>query len=192
MCGWCGLESASRRFSRSGRFQEPLLVFSLYEWRFSMISTQKIILARHGESTSTLDNPQRPLAITGRQHAEQMATWLDGCGYGVEEIVHSSKLRARQTAKIFGSRLGLHAAHVREISGLNPHDDPSPVADTVQVERRSVMIVSHLPFLNRAASLLLVGDPDRLQFQISDAGTVILAKVSGGWRIEAVVGHGMI
>ena len=157
-----------------------------------MISAQKIILARHGESTSTIENPERPLAITGRQHAEQMASWVNGCGYGADEIVHSSKLRARQTAKIFGSRLGLHAAHVREMSGLNPHDDPAPVAETVQVERRSIMVVSHLPFLNRLVSLLSAGDPDRLQFQFSDAGVVILAKVSGGWRIEAVVGHEMV
>jgi len=157
-----------------------------------MISIQKIILARHGESTSTLENSERPLAITGRQHAEQMATWLDQCGYSVEEIVHSSKLRARQTAKIFGSRLSLHAAHVREMEGLNPHDDPAPAAETVEADRRSIMIVSHLPFLNRLSSLMLAGDPERLQFQFSDAGTVILARVSGGWRIEAVVGHGMV
>ena len=91
-----------------------------------MTSASKIILVRHGQSTSTVENPERPLAISGRQHAEQMASWLDGCGYEVEEIVHSSKLRARQTAKIFGSRLGLHAAQVREMAGLKPHDDPAP------------------------------------------------------------------
>ncbi len=157
-----------------------------------MTSAQKIILVRHGESTSTLENPQRPLAITGRQHAEQMASWLVGCGYEVEEVVHSSKLRARQTAKIFGSRLGLHASHVREVPGLKPNDEPATAAETVEVDRRSIMIVSHLPFLNRLASLVLVGDPERLQFQFSDAGAVILARVSGGWRIEAVVGHEML
>ena len=54
------------------------------------------------------------------------------------------------------------------------------------------MVVSHLPFLNRLVSLLSAGDPDLLQFQFSDAGVVILAKVSGGWRIEAVVGHEMV
>lgn len=157
-----------------------------------MIATRKIILARHGESTSTVDNPERPLAITGRQHAEQMASWLDGCGYCVEEILHSSKLRARQTAKIFGSRLGLHAAHVREMAGLKPHDDPAQAAEAIESDRRSILIVSHLPFLNRLASLLLVGDPNRLQFQFSDAGTLILARVRDGWRIEAVVGHHMV
>jgi phosphohistidine phosphatase len=157
-----------------------------------MTSRQKLVLVRHGESTSTLENPERPLAISGRQHAEHAASWLHGCGYEVEEVVHSSKLRARQTAKIFGSRLGLHAAHVREKSGLKPHDDPAPLTETIEIDRRSIMIVSHLPFLNRLASLMLTGDPERLQFQFSDAGVVVLARVSSGWRIEAVVGHEMV
>lgn len=152
----------------------------------------KVILVRHGESTSTVDNPERPLAITGRQHAEQMASWLHGCGYEVEKIVHSSKLRARQTAKIFGNRLGIHAAHVREIGGVKPHDAPEPIAELLEAERQPLLIVSHLPFLNRLASLMLTSDPHRLQFQFSDAGALILTRVSGGWRIEAVVGHQMI
>lgn len=157
-----------------------------------MTSKQKVVLVRHGQSTSTIENPERPLAIAGRQHAEHVASWLEGRGYEVEEIVHSSKLRARQTAKIFGSRLGIHAAHVRKMAGLKPHDDPVLAAEKVEADRRSMMIVSHLPYLNRLASFLLIGDPDRLQFQYSDAGVVILSRVSGGWRIEAVVGHEMV
>jgi len=157
-----------------------------------MNSRLKVLLARHGESTSTMENPQRPLAITGRQHAEQMASWLHGCGYDVEKVLHSSKLRARQTAKIFGCRMGIHAAHVREIDGINPHDAPEPIADLIDLESGSLLMVSHLPFLNRLASFMLTGDPHRLQFQFSDAGALVLAKVSGGWRIEAVVGHQMI
>ncbi len=157
-----------------------------------MASSSKVILVRHGQSTSTLENPERPLAISGRQHAEQMASWLAGCGYEVEEIVHSCLLRARQTAKIFGARLGMHAALVRELTGLTPNDDPGPIALSLETDRRSIMIVSHLPFLNHLASLMLVGDPERIQLQFSDAGVVILARVNGGWRIEAVVGHQMI
>lgn len=157
-----------------------------------MTSEPKVLLVRHGQSTSTMENPQRPLAIPGRQHAEHVASWLDECGYSVEEILHSSKLRARQTAKIFGARLGVHAGHVREVSGLKPNDDPAPMAETLETDRRSIMVVSHLPLLNRLASLLLAGDPDLLQFQFSDAGVVILSGVASGWRIEGVVGHQMI
>ncbi len=157
-----------------------------------MASALKLVLVRHGESTSTVENPERPLAITGRQHAEQMASWLHRCGYEVDKVVHSSKTRARQTAKIFGYRLGVHSARVREMEGLNPHDDPQPVVELLEAERRSLMVVSHLPFLNLLASLMLDGDRYRLQFQFSDAGALILARVSNGWRIEAVVAHQMV
>ena len=157
-----------------------------------MTNGQRVLLVRHGEATSTINNSERPLTIAGRQHAECVASWLERSGHNIEEVLHSKKLRARQTAKIFGCRFGVHAAHVREMAGLNPNDDPAPVAETLEVDRRSIIIVSHLPFLNCLASLLLVGDPERLQFQFSDAGAVILARVSGGLRIEAVVGHEMV
>jgi phosphohistidine phosphatase len=152
----------------------------------------KVILVRHGEATSTTENPERPLTITGRRHAENAASWLQRCGYEVEEISHSNKLRARQTAKIFGNRLGVHAARVQQAAGLNPHDDPASMADLIVADRRSVMLVGHLPFLGRLASLLLVGNPDRLNIRFSDAGVVVLGVAGGGWQIEAVAGHEML
>jgi phosphohistidine phosphatase len=157
-----------------------------------MIAGWRVFLVRHGEATSTTDNSERPLTITGRQHAECVASWLDECGHEVEEILHSEKLRARQTAKIFGNRLGVHAARVHQSAGLKPHDDPSSVAQTLEVDRRSVMLVGHLPFLNRLASTLLVGEPDRLNTRFTEAGVVVLRKVSGGWQIEAVASHEML
>ena len=76
-----------------------------------------------------------------------------------------------------GSRLGVHAGHVRQVPGLKPNDDPAPMAEMVEDEQRSIMIVSHLPMLNRLASLILVGDPDRLQFQFSEVTKILLAVV---------------
>jgi phosphohistidine phosphatase len=149
----------------------------------------KLILVRHGEATSTSENPERPLTITGRRHAESVATWLESCGHTVDEVFHSEKLRARQTAKIFGNRLGVHAAKVRQRPGLKPHDDPGAVAGELAADGRSVMVVGHLPFLNRLASTLLVNDADRLRFRFVDAGAVVLASRCGGWEIEAVAGH---
>lgn len=149
----------------------------------------RLILARHGEATSTVDNPERPLTIVGRRHAEKVAAWLGDHGFRVERIAHSGKLRARQTAKVFGSRLGIHAANVREAAGLEPYADPVPVAAELEVDERPLMIVGHLPFLNRLASQLLAGDPDRIQFKFVDAGVVVLSRNRGMWQIDAVVGH---
>jgi phosphohistidine phosphatase len=157
-----------------------------------MTAASKLILVRHGEATSTAENPERPLTDVGRQHAERVASWLKRCGHGVDEIRHSDKLRALETAKIFGNRLEVPPAKVRRSPGLKPHDDPAPLAVELEVEERPLMIVGHLPFLNRLASVLLVGDPDKLQFRFADAGAVVLAACCGGWQVEAVAAHDMV
>ena len=149
----------------------------------------KVILARHGEATSTMDNPERPLTITGRRHAEEAASRLERSGYGVEEIRHSDKLRARQTAKIFGNRLGVPPSRVRQSQGLRSLDDPANVAVEVEASERSVMLVGHLPFLTRFVSLLLTGDTDKLSFRFTDAGVVVLGRARGAWQVESVSGH---
>jgi phosphohistidine phosphatase len=157
-----------------------------------MTNDWTVVLVRHAEAVSTCDNPQRPLSIAGRQHAERMATWLREMRYRSEEVVHSDKLRARQTAKILGQRLDIHPAKVHEIAGLGPGDDPLTMADGLEAERRSVMVVGHLPYMARLASTLLVGEPDRLQIRFFDAGTVVLSRGAGGWQLEAVVSHEMV
>ena len=151
-----------------------------------------VILVRHGEAVSTSEHPQRPLSITGRQHAERMASWFADAGYRVEEVVHSDKLRARQTAKILGRRLDVPPAKVHQLAGLEPADDPLPMADSLEAERRPLMVVGHLPYLARLASLLLVGEPDRLQIRFLDAGAVVLSRGPGGWQLEAAVSHEMV
>jgi phosphohistidine phosphatase len=152
----------------------------------------KVVLVRHGEATSTSENPERPLTIDGRRHAEQIATWLEEHEIELDEILHSSKLRSRQTAKIFGNRLGVPPPRVHQVPGLNPHDDPRTMADQIEAARSSVMVVGHLPHLNRLASALLIGDAGSLQFRFVDAGAVILGQGRGGWQIEAVIGHDVV
>ncbi len=152
----------------------------------------KVVLVRHGEATSTTDNPERPLTITGRQHAERIATWLEAHDVEPDEILHSTKLRARQTAKILGHRLGVPPSRVFEVADLGPHDEPQSVVDRLEAGQRSVMVVGHLPHLNRLASALLVGGAASIQFRFVDAGAVVLARVWDGWRIDAVIGHDLV
>lgn len=149
----------------------------------------KVILARHGEATSTMENAERPLTITGRRQTEEAASRLERSGYRIEEIRHSDKLRARQTAKIFGNRLGVPRPRVRPRPGLRPLDDPVNAAVEVEAEGRSLMFVGHLPFLTRFASLLLTGDPNKLSFRFTEAGVVVLGRARGAWQVESVSGH---
>ncbi len=45
------------------------------------------------------------------------------------------------------------------------------------------MIVSHLPFLSRLASHLLVGDADREIIILETGGMARLAEAEKGWRL---------
>ncbi|MCU0302785.1 MAG: phosphohistidine phosphatase SixA [Thermoanaerobaculales bacterium] len=153
-----------------------------------MTTATTVILARHGEAASTIDNPERPLTIVGRQQAERIAGWLAARGFPVDEIGHSSKARARQTAKILGRRLGLPPSRVRERPGLTPDADPAPLVVELEADDRSLALVGHLPLLARLASTMLVGDPDRLDLRFDEAGVVVLSRCRGGWRIDALAG----
>ena len=146
-------------------------------------------LARHGEPTSEAENPQRPLSARGRAEVRRVGAAAARLGLRPIEIRHSGKCRAAQTAEIFAEALGLREAVVAA-SGLAPNDDVWPVAAALAATSQSVMLVGHLPFLSRLASLLLVGDPDRPLVQFPMGGIVCLAReapVSGGTPVWNLV-----
>jgi len=150
-------------------------------------ATPLLVLIRHGEAVSELDDPARPLSAVGRGRALATATWLAGLAPGLHEVRHSGKLRARQTAEIVAGELGLAAEGVRAVAGLAPHDDVESLAEALEAERPRVALVGHLPHLARLASRLLTGDPARLGLVVPDAAAVVLARGAGGWHLLALV-----
>jgi phosphohistidine phosphatase SixA len=71
-------------------------------------------------------------------------------------IWHSGKLRSRQTAEAF-----LHAcapfAEFKMIRGLRPDDPPEWLRDELNAESRDVLLVGHMPHIERLAGLLSGG-----------------------------------
>jgi phosphohistidine phosphatase len=146
-----------------------------------------VLLVRHGDAKSTEEDPIRPLSVTGRQQAERMASWLCRLDPEIEEIRHSAKARARETAEILANRMGLSPARMRKVPALTPNGDVEQVARDLEGADRSIMLVGHLPFMARLASRLATGDPDRLGFAFAKAGVVVLARVAGDWQLVAVL-----
>jgi phosphohistidine phosphatase len=143
----------------------------------------EVYLVRHGEPTGEAENPQRPLSARGRETVRRVSAAAARLGLRPAEIRHSGKCRAAQTAEIFAEALGLRAALVAA-SGLAPNDDIEPVAAALAAMTQPVMLVGHLPFLSRLASLLLVGDPERPLVQFPMGGIVCLAHdASGTWSL---------
>lgn len=140
---------------------------------------RQLFLVRHGEATSKDEDPERPLTSTGRSEVASVADWAASIGIRIDEIRHSGKFRAQQTAEIFAERLA--AAPPQVASGLAPNDDVVPIGEALQHGRGNVMLVGHLPFLSRLAALLLAGDAERNVVSL-DAGALIgLCHTEDGW-----------
>ncbi|HUE14440.1 MAG TPA: phosphohistidine phosphatase SixA [Planctomycetaceae bacterium] len=145
-----------------------------------------LYLVRHGEAVSKDEDPARPLTQAGWLAVERIAGWAAGADIRLDEIVHSGKLRAEQTAEILADYLmPAKGSNVRR--GLGPDDDVRPFADSLAAADRTLMIVGHLPFLGRLLSQLVVGDADRPVVQFEVAGLVGLQFRDGQWTITCVV-----
>jgi len=148
----------------------------------------RLYLVQHGEAKPESEDPARPLTEQGRQEAERVARFVVQRGVRVVRIVHSGKLRARQTAEAWSQLLP--DARVEEQEGLDPNDDPARWADRLrEVTEDLLLLVGHLPHLRRLADLLLCGDPERQLVTFRMAGVVCLEREdpTGRWSVRWVL-----
>ena len=150
-----------------------------------------LYLVQHGEAVTEAVDPARPLSVEGRAVVEQVAAWAARRGVKVDQIRHSGKLRAEQTAAIFAEQLRPPGG-VSAQPGLAPNDDVQPLADGVEDWPDSLMLVGHLPFLSRLASLLLIGRPQHAVIQFWNGGLVGLARDGGNWAVVCVIPPALI
>lgn len=140
-----------------------------------MKACTKLYLVRHGEATTALENPERPLSERGRREIEPVAAWAARAGLKVHRPLHSGKLRAAQTAEILAAQLAPEGG-IASSPGLAPNDDVYPLARMAQHETDWLMVVSHPPFLSHPASLLLIRSPDRPLILFPTGATVCLVR----------------
>jgi phosphohistidine phosphatase len=141
-----------------------------------------ICLVRHGEAKTKDEDAARPLTDEGRETAHRTAGWAAASGVKVDQIRHSGKLRAQQTAEILAEHISPPDGTIAA-EGLNPNDDVEPVADSLAQEDQTVMLVGHLPFLSRLVSHLITGQPDQPVVQFDAAALVILSQQKGQWSV---------
>jgi phosphohistidine phosphatase len=145
-----------------------------------------LYLVRHGEAVSKDEDPARPLTQVGWLAVERIAGWAAAADIRPDEILHSGKLRAEQTAEVLADYL-MPAKGSTVRRGLGPDDDVRPLVDSLIGADRTLMIVGHLPFLGRLVSQLVVGDANRPVVQFEAAGLVGLQLQDGHWTITCVV-----
>ena len=123
-----------------------------------------VYLVHHADAVSPDVDAQRPLSERGRMHAERLAAEAAARGVKPAVVWHSGKLRARQTAEPIWRACNA-LAEFSATRGLQPNDAPEFVRDQVTGETRDVMLVGHMPNLERVHALLLQRD-DREPFPL--------------------------
>lgn len=143
-----------------------------------------VFLVQHGKSLSKELDPEQGLSPNGIADVERIADVARGYGVHVSSISHSGKKRALQTAEIFSAALNPMGG-IQEKLGLKPLDDVRAFADTLKGQN-NLMIVGHLPFLERLTSYLVTGDIEKPVLKFQNGGIVCLDEGPDGkgWVIK--------
>lgn len=142
-----------------------------------------LLLVQHGKNLPKDKDPEKGLSPEGKKDVEQVADILRDSGVSVSSIWHSGLKRAHQTADIFASFIG-GGIDVLEKEGLAPLDDVTKLSLDPE---ENIMLVGHLPFMEKLVSFLLTDSPDRSPIvKFKNGGIVAVDKgiESGAWYIK--------
>ena len=149
-----------------------------------MVAVQ-LYLVQHGQAKTEDEDPERPLTDKGAEAVARVARWaVDQFGVSAARVVHSGKTRARQTADVWGALL---RGEVEQSDNLAPNDDPATWVERLDAQVDDLMLVGHLPHLDRLAGSLLTGDSCRSVIRFRPGGLVVLERTDGGWMLGMVL-----
>ncbi|BBO73595.1 phosphohistidine phosphatase SixA [Desulfosarcina widdelii] len=135
-----------------------------------------LYVVQHGKSLPKADDPEKGLSEEGIRETERIANVARGYGVTVSVIVHSGKKRARQTAERMGAAL-CPDQEIQTRSGMNPLDDVAAFVRDLPLDQ-NIMLVGHLPFLEKLIGLLVCSDATRTVFKLQNSGIVCLDEAS--------------
>ncbi len=141
----------------------------------------RLYLVQHGEAFSEEQDPVRPLTEKGKSDSLKSVQFLKNAGLSVDAIWHSQKKRSIETAQIFQDILSATQG-LQQQQGLSPNDPVDKIFTEIQAQKQSIMIVGHLPFLAKLASLILIGHDAPQLVKFSMGGVVALEKDAEGNR----------
>lgn len=146
----------------------------------------KAYFVQHAAALSEEQDPKRPLSDEGRDQIKATAKFAKKAGVQLGRIWHSGKNRAAQTAEILADQLK-PSLGVRSSEELGPVDNPKDWADRLVEMDQDVMLVGHLPYMERITSLLLVNDAEAKVIEFHNAGIVCLEYEAGAWTAQWIV-----
>jgi phosphohistidine phosphatase len=147
----------------------------------------KLYLVQHANAATKEQDPERSLTEEGRKDLQKISSFIEPMNLSVGLLWHSGKRRAEQTAKILAEAVKVTKNHT-EREGLAPNDDVNLINNELAHIRQDVMIVGHMPFLSKLASLLLTGSESANTVAFKQGGIVCLNRTEdNNWQIEWMV-----
>jgi len=147
----------------------------------------KLYLIQHGKAATKETDPLRPLTEEGRNDVQKVAEFIKSLSLRVDCLWHSGKTRAQQTAGILATVIKSNKGTIQH-QGLAPNDDVTALKDKLSSAENDIMIVGHLPFLGKLASLLTVGHESAEVVEFKQGGILCLNRCEDkkwhiGWMI---------
>lgn len=147
----------------------------------------KLYLVQHAKAASKDVNPERPLTEEGRQDINKVATFIRPLNLAVDYLWNSGKTRAMQTAEVLAEVMTVKNKVVAR-DGLAPNDDVKAIKDQIISVNSDIMIVSHMPFVAKLASLLLTGSESSGTVAFRQGGIVCLDYSNENqWQINWMI-----
>ena len=146
-----------------------------------------LYLVQHGEAKSKEEDPDRGLTDKGVRDVEKVAIALKSLDLSMDSVWHSGKTRARQSAEIMHPSISSTCELIQR-DGLSPNDPVEEIKQVIEAGGGDIMIVGHLPFLNKLASLLVTDDKNAEIIAFQNSGILCLeCQESGQWSVSWMV-----
>lgn len=144
----------------------------------------KLYLVQHANAKSKEEDPLRPLSNEGWEEIKRIAEYARRYLHiEVDQILHSGKLRAKQTAETLARQLELPKL-VNSVEGLEPRANPHVMRDYLAETQKDILVVGHLPHLSKLANLLLVENEEKDVIVFRNACLVCLERqIDSRWRL---------
>ena len=144
----------------------------------------RLYLVQHGDAAPREINKDRPLTEKGKKDSFKIAEFLKAAGIKIPIIWHSDKRRAIETAEIFSETVSTRGGTVEKKVGLAPNDPVNPIFSATKANGIDLMIIGHLPFLQKLASLALFNSEYYEVLRVITSGVVCLEEGQDGkWQI---------
>ena len=144
----------------------------------------KLYLVQHAEACTKDIDPQRPLTEQGGEDMARLAARLKHSGMHVGRIIHSGKLRAKQTAEYLAQALA-PGLELEESGLLNPDDNPKAFDWQSESWDTDTLVIGHLPFMAKLVSHLLAGDENRIVTGFTPGSVVCLeSRHDEHWQLN--------